>query len=109
MNRTAIYARFSTDLQNERSIDDQLALCRVYAEREGLNIVATFDDRARSGGSVLGRDGLLHLMTELVSTNLMCSLGRPLIGSPATWKTLPAITSAFHFSVSRFVPSTRAW
>ncbi|WP_292636095.1 recombinase family protein, partial [Mesorhizobium sp.] len=55
---------FSTDLQNERSIDDQLALCRTYAEREGLNVVATFDDRARSGGSVLGRDGLLQLMDK---------------------------------------------
>ncbi|ESX27827.1 hypothetical protein X767_02600 [Mesorhizobium sp. LSJC264A00] len=64
MTRTAIYARFSTDLQNERSIDDQLALCRAYAEREGLNVVATFDDRARSGGSVLGRDGLLQLMDK---------------------------------------------
>ncbi|TGQ32437.1 recombinase family protein [Mesorhizobium sp. M00.F.Ca.ET.216.01.1.1] len=64
MNRAAIYARFSTDLQNERSIDDQLALCRTYAEREGLNVVATFDDRARSGGSVMGRDGLLHLMDK---------------------------------------------
>lgn len=64
MNRAAIYARFSTDLQNERSIDDQVALCRTYAEREGLNVVATFDDRARSGGSVLGRDGLLHLMDQ---------------------------------------------
>ncbi|MER9302003.1 recombinase family protein [Mesorhizobium sp. M0496] len=64
MNRAAIYARFSTDLQNERSIDDQLALCRAYAEREGLDVVATFDDRARSGGSVLGRDGLLHLMDK---------------------------------------------
>ncbi|MER8469117.1 recombinase family protein [Mesorhizobium sp. M1328] len=64
MNRAAIYARFSTDLQNERSVDDQLALCRTYAEREGLNIVATFDDRARSGGSVMGRDGLLHLMDK---------------------------------------------
>jgi mannose-6-phosphate isomerase-like protein (cupin superfamily) len=34
MNRTAIYARFSTDLQNERPIDDQLALCRAYAEKK---------------------------------------------------------------------------
>src|ERR1700686_3516534 len=48
-NRAAIYARFSTDLQNERSIDDQVALCRAYSERNGLNIVAVFDDRAVSG------------------------------------------------------------
>lgn len=65
--RSAIYARFSTDLQNERSIDDQIALCRDYAEREGLQIVATYDDRARSGSSILGRDGLLKLMDDAKS------------------------------------------
>lgn len=62
MKRAAIYARFSTDLQNERSIEDQVSLCRKYAERENLDIVSVFDDRARSGGSILGRDGLLALM-----------------------------------------------
>ena len=35
--RATIYARFSTDLQNERSIEDQLSLCQSYAEREGLD------------------------------------------------------------------------
>ena len=64
MKRAAIYARFSTDLQDERSIEDQVTLCRKYSEREGLNIVATFDDRARSGGSILGREGLLALMDK---------------------------------------------
>lgn len=64
MKRAAIYARFSTDLQDERSIEDQVALCRKYAERESLDVVAVFDDRARSGGSILGRDGLLALMDK---------------------------------------------
>ena len=62
MNRAAVYARFSTDLQNERSIDDQVALCRTYAERERLEIVQVFNDHARSGGSILGREGLMELM-----------------------------------------------
>tara|TARA_R110002074_G_scaffold253081_4_gene425112 strand:+ start:11001 stop:12629 length:1629 start_codon:yes stop_codon:yes gene_type:complete len=62
MKRAAIYSRFSTDLQSERSIEDQVALCRAYATRENLDIVATYDDRARSGGSVIGRDGLMRLM-----------------------------------------------
>lgn len=62
--KAAIYARFSTELQNDRSIDDQIALCRAYAEREGLDIVSTHSDRARSGGSVAGRDGLLALMSD---------------------------------------------
>ncbi len=38
MKKAAIYARFSTDLQNERSIEDQVALCRNYAAREGMNV-----------------------------------------------------------------------
>lgn len=64
MIRAAIYARFSTDLQDERSIEDQVSLCKNYAEREQLHVVAVFDDHARSGGSILGRDGLLALMDK---------------------------------------------
>src|ERR1700756_223082 len=62
MKPAAIYARFSTELQNEKSTEDQIALCRTYAARHQLNIVATFEDRARSGASVFGRDGLMQLM-----------------------------------------------
>src|SRR5215468_6039564 len=60
--RAVIYARFSTDHQDERSIEDQVALCRDYARREGLQVVEVFEDRARSGASILNRDGLLALM-----------------------------------------------
>lgn len=62
MKRAAIYARFSTDLQSERSIEDQIALCEDFAARDGLHVVSRFEDRARSGGSILGRDGLMALM-----------------------------------------------
>jgi len=62
MKRAAIYARFSTELQNEKSTEDQIALCRAYAARQQLNVVATFEDKARSGASVFGRDGLTQLM-----------------------------------------------
>lgn len=62
--RAAIYARFSTELQNERSIEDQIALCRATAHREGLSVVAEFEDRARSGASIIGRDGLARLLRD---------------------------------------------
>ncbi|QOZ13539.1 recombinase family protein [Bradyrhizobium sp. CCBAU 51765] len=62
--RATIYARFSTDLQNERSIEDQLSLCQSYAERQGLTVVSTHEDRARSGGSVMGREGLLRMLDQ---------------------------------------------
>ncbi|MFC5423007.1 recombinase family protein [Bosea eneae] len=55
MTRAALYARFSTDLQNERSVDDQLALCRAHAQRQGWRIVGEFADRAASGATIHGR------------------------------------------------------
>ena len=62
IRRAAIYARYSSELQNDRSIEDQVAVCRAKAEREGWNVAALFEDRARSGSSVLGRDGLALMM-----------------------------------------------
>ena len=62
--RAAIYARFSTDLQSDRSIDDQVALCRRWADRNSYEVVAEYSDRARTGTSILGRDGLLRLMDD---------------------------------------------
>ena len=58
----AIYARYSSDLQRDRSIDDQVALCRRFAESGGYEVVRVFCDRARSGASVFGRDGLMTMM-----------------------------------------------
>jgi site-specific DNA recombinase len=62
MNRAAIYARFSSEKQNERSIEDQIAVCRDLCNRQGYNVVFTFDDRAVSGASIVNRQGWLALM-----------------------------------------------
>ncbi|MGY4433967.1 site-specific DNA recombinase [Bradyrhizobium sp. F1.13.1] len=56
------YARFSSDLQRDRSIDDQLALCESIARQHGYRIVKVYHDRAKSGSSMFERDGLLELM-----------------------------------------------
>jgi site-specific DNA recombinase len=95
MKRTAIYARFSTELQNERSIDDQTALCRSYAERNGLSVVAIYDDRARSGASIYGRDGLMRLMDaardgkfDLVLVEALDRLSRDQEDPAGIWKRL---------------------
>ncbi|WP_145111512.1 recombinase family protein [Cereibacter sediminicola] len=56
-NRVAIYARFSTDLQREASIEDQLVSCREAAERQGWQVVAEYSDRATSGASMF-RSGI---------------------------------------------------
>lgn len=62
MKRAAIYARFSSDLQRDKSIDDQIALCREACERGGLAVVATFTDRGISGASTKNRPGFQSMM-----------------------------------------------
>jgi site-specific DNA recombinase len=64
MSRAAIYCRYSSDLQNDRSIEDQLAACRSYAERNGYTVVATYDDRAISGARFEDRQGLQRLLAD---------------------------------------------
>ena len=34
MSRVALYARYSSDNQRDASIEDQLRLCRLHAERQ---------------------------------------------------------------------------
>ncbi|MFO7856774.1 MAG: recombinase family protein [Paracoccaceae bacterium] len=59
----AIYARYSSALQREASIEDQVRLCRERAGREGWTVVEVFADRATSGASML-RPGLQGLLEE---------------------------------------------
>jgi DNA invertase Pin-like site-specific DNA recombinase len=49
--RCAIYCRFSSDLQRQESIEDQLEICRREAERQGWTVVKVYADRALSGAS----------------------------------------------------------
>gem|GEM_PF-4479058 len=49
--RAALYARFSTDLQRDASIEDQLRSCRAFATKQGIEVVEVYSDRAISGAS----------------------------------------------------------
>jgi len=48
-----IYARYSSDLQREASIEDQIRLCRGRIEQEGWRYLHAYTDRAISGASAL--------------------------------------------------------
>lgn len=61
--RAVIYARYSTDLQRDASIEDQVRLCRERVALEGGEIVKVYSDKAMSGGSLL-RPGIQALMHE---------------------------------------------
>lgn len=43
-----IYARFSCDNQREESIEGQIRECKIFAERNGIDIVGQYIDRAKS-------------------------------------------------------------
>jgi site-specific DNA recombinase len=51
MPRVAIYARYSSDLSRDASIEDQVRLCRTYARRVDWIVDSVFEDRAISGAS----------------------------------------------------------
>ena len=60
--RVAIYARYSSDLQNPSSIDDQVAACRRLVAREfEAADVAVFSDAAVSGAT-MNRPGMIAMM-----------------------------------------------
>lgn len=61
MTRVALYARYSSDLQRPKSIEDQLADCRAYAARQGWTVAQVFTDYEMSAAT-LSRPGLQALL-----------------------------------------------
>lgn len=63
--RTAAYARFSSDLQRETSLEDQIRSCREYAARQSWTWqdAHLYTDAGISGASIDGRAGLQALLT----------------------------------------------
>ena len=46
--RGVIYARYSSDNQREESIEGQIRECKTFAERNGIDIIGSYIDRAFS-------------------------------------------------------------
>jgi DNA invertase Pin-like site-specific DNA recombinase len=61
--RTAIYCRYSSELQRDASIEDQRRLCRRKIEAEGWTLAATYTDAAMSG-AVRMRPGYQKLLED---------------------------------------------
>ncbi|HYD26938.1 recombinase family protein [Brevundimonas sp.] len=56
--RVALYARYSSDRQNARSIEDQVAVLTRHAAARGWAVVDVFSDAAISGAHMFNRPGL---------------------------------------------------
>ncbi|MBP1547779.1 MAG: recombinase family protein [Oscillospiraceae bacterium] len=64
MPTAAIYARFSSDMQREESIDAQLRACRQYADINGIHIVAEYIDRAKSATTTDNREEFNRMLAD---------------------------------------------
>lgn len=62
--RAAIYARYSSDLQSDSSIDDQLRLCRERAVALGHEVADIYCDAALSGAHLASRPAIQRLMAD---------------------------------------------
>jgi len=60
--RAAVYTRTASVSQRPTEVHDQLAACRLFAEREDIAVVAAFHDAGVSGKSAVSRPGFLALM-----------------------------------------------
>lgn len=62
--RVACYARYSSDLQRDTSIEDQLAVARRYAKEHSWTVLTDhiYTDAAVSGASMQGREGIQRLL-----------------------------------------------
>ncbi len=61
--RAAIYARYSSDLQREASIDDQMRICRRLVGDQGWHVAEVYSDKGLSGASHL-RPGFQRLLED---------------------------------------------
>ena len=63
--RAVVYARYSSDLQSDRSIEDQERVCREYAQRlPDAKVIGLYADRAISGASIKNRPEVAKLLAD---------------------------------------------
>ena len=67
--RCAIYARYSSDLQRESSVEDQIRKCRDYARAQGWIVLDDYilNDSAISGAALAPRKALNALISAATS------------------------------------------
>ncbi len=69
----AIYARYSEGpKQTDQSIEGQVADCRAFAERNGIDIVEVYADRHISGKSVVGRYEFQRMLQDAQEHRFEC-------------------------------------
>ena len=80
MLQAIIYARYSTDNQNPKSIEDQIAHCKDFINSRGsMRVIRTFADRAISGTKIDRKgleDMLIFIETNRIDAVIVESIDR---------------------------------
>ena len=66
--KAVIYARYSSHSQRDVSIDQQVRACKLFAERQGIEIVSVYDDRATTGTNDQ-RSGFQDMMKDAAKSH----------------------------------------
>lgn len=64
MLRAVIYARFSSDMQREESIDAQVRACKSYCQGKGYLVIGQYVDEAKSGRELTKRDAYNQMLAD---------------------------------------------
>ncbi|OED46100.1 hypothetical protein AB838_21305 [Rhodobacteraceae bacterium (ex Bugula neritina AB1)] len=92
--RVAIYARYSSDLQTDTSIEDQIRICQARADAEGWQVVECYTEHAISGENLF-RPGIQALLSaapmgkfDLVVSEALDRISRDQEGAAKVFKQL---------------------
>ncbi|MCM1165944.1 MAG: recombinase family protein, partial [Lachnospiraceae bacterium] len=64
MKNAVLYARYSSNMQTENSIEAQKLAITNYAKQNGFRIIHEYIDRAKSGTSMAKRDEFNKMLDD---------------------------------------------
>jgi len=107
--RAVMYARYSTDHQNDASIDDQFLLCQRLADREGVSIKRQFADRAATSATLEDRSGIGELMTLAQASGFDVLVAEGLDRISRSDVDLPFLNRFFAYYKIKILTSKEGW
>lgn len=107
--RIGIYARYSSDLQNASSVDDQVRLCRQLIEKQfgGASEVLVFKDAAISGAT-MERPGIWRLLNAAQAGRLSLVVAEGLDRLSRNLRDIAAIHETLGYQGFRSGPAMKA-
>ena len=95
MKKVVIYSRYSSDMQDERSIEDQERTCEEFALCHGWTVIGKFADRGISGASLHTRPDMQRVlkaaesgMFDVVLSEALDRISRDIEDTAKIYKTL---------------------